>query len=36
MRIPIDLPATWPWSIWFFIVTLVVYLLQRFPLTGVS
>lgn len=35
MRIPIELPAAWPWSIWFFIVTLAVYLLQRFPLTGV-
>ena len=35
MRIPFDLPAGWPWSTWFFIVTLVVYLLQRFPLTGV-
>jgi len=35
MRIPIDLPAGWPWSIWFFIITLGVYLLQRFPMTGV-
>lgn len=35
MRIPFELPAGWPWSIWFFIITLVVYLLQRFPLTGV-
>lgn len=35
MRIPFELPAGWPWSIWFFIITLAVYLLQRFPLTGV-
>ena len=30
-----DLPAGWPWSLWFFAITLIVYLLQRFPLTGV-
>lgn len=35
MRVPFDLPAGWPVSIWFFIATLVVYLLQRFPLTGI-
>lgn len=35
MRIHFDLPAGWPWSTWFFIVTLIVYLLQRFPLTGI-
>jgi hypothetical protein len=30
-----DLPAGWPWSLWFFAATIVVYLLQRFPLTGI-
>ena len=30
-----DLPAGWPWSLWFFAATLIVYLLQRFPLPGV-
>lgn len=35
MRIPFELPAGWPWSIWFFVITLAVYLLQRFPLTGI-
>lgn len=35
MRIHFDLPAGWPWSIWFFIAALVVYLLQRFPVTGI-
>ena len=30
-----DLPAGWPWSLWFFAATLLVYLLQRFPLTGI-
>ena len=30
-----NLPAGWPWSLWFFIATLIVYLLQRFPLTGI-
>lgn len=31
---PICRPG-WPWSLWFFAATLAVYLLQRFPLTGV-
>ena len=35
MRVPFHLPDGWPWSIWFFVITLAVYLLQRFPLTGV-
>lgn len=35
MRIPFELPAGWPWSTWFFVITLAVYLLQRFPVTGV-
>ena len=35
MRLHFDLPAGWPWSTWFFVITVVVYLLQRFPLTGV-
>ncbi|MEO7366084.1 MAG: hypothetical protein ABIW03_07175, partial [Sphingomicrobium sp.] len=30
-----DLPAGWPWSLWFFAATIVVYLLQRFPITGI-
>lgn len=34
MRVPFELPAGWPWSTWFFVITLVVYLLQRFPITG--
>jgi len=29
------LPNGWPWSLWFLVATLVLYLLQRFPLTGV-
>lgn len=35
MRVPFDLPAGWPWSLWFFVVAGVVYLLQRFPPTGI-
>lgn len=30
-----NLPAGWPWSLWFFAATLILYLLQRFPVTGV-
>lgn len=30
-----DLPAGWPWSLWFFAATIAVYLLQRFPITGI-
>ena len=29
------MPDGWPISLWFFVITAVVYLLQRFPLTGV-
>lgn len=31
----LQMPAGWPWSLWFFAATLVVYLLQRFPPTGI-
>ena len=30
-----DLPEGWPWSVWFFVATILLYLLQRFPPTGV-
>lgn len=29
------LPNGWPWSLWFLAATILLYLLQRFPLTGV-
>lgn len=35
MRLPFSLPDGWPISLWFFVITVAVYLLQRFPLTGV-
>jgi len=36
MRVlPFSLPDGWPVSLWFFLITAVIYLLQRFPLTGV-
>ena len=36
MGIPLpSLPNGWPWSLWFLAATIVLYLLQRFPLTGV-
>lgn len=33
--LPFSMPQGWPVSLWFFLITAVVYLLQRFPLTGV-
>ena len=33
--LPFSLPDGWPVSLWFFLITAIVYLLQRFPLTGV-
>jgi hypothetical protein len=36
MRFPnLTMPDGWPWSLWFFVATAVVYLLQRFPPTGI-
>mgnify|MGYP003611168763 FL=1 len=31
----LSLPATWPVSLWFLIAALVVFVLQRIPLTGI-
>jgi hypothetical protein len=31
----LNMPDGWPWSLWFFVATAVVYLLQRFPPTGI-
>ena len=32
---PFDMPDGWPVSLWFFVATVIVYLLQRFPYTGI-
>ena len=33
--IPFTMPDGWPWSLWFFVATAVVFLLQRFPPSGI-
>lgn len=35
MGLPFTLPQGWPWSLWFLIATAILYLLQRFPYTGI-
>ena len=36
MRFPFfEMPDGWPWSLWFLVATAILFLLQRFPLTGI-